>query len=333
MTTSLPRPLVVPEAPTSPFVPPTRVPAPPPPAPPRGTPARVMALRRVALSITAFTVLGHVFLGFEQSPLTPIVTLLVSYTVALVLEWLDSHATGRDPEYRGGVGALVTFLLPAHIAALACAMLLWGNSSLWPYAFAVAVANTGKYLLRLRVGGRMRHVFNPSNLGIATALVLFPWVGIAPPYHFTTNVTGALDWLLPLFVLGAGTMLNATLTNRMPLILAWVGAFVGQAILRWLLLDHALVAALLPMTGFAFVLFTNYMITDPGTTPFGRRGQVAFGVTTAAVYGLLVVSGVTFGLFFALVITCGLRAIGLLVQARRPTRPRPADRPTSRARS
>ena len=36
------------------------------------------------------------------------------------------------------------------------------------------------------------------------------------------------------------------------------------------------------------VLYTNYMITDPGTTPFSRRGQIAFGLTNAAIYGLLV---------------------------------------------
>lgn len=302
-----------------------------PAAPAPGVPARVTALRRFAMSITAFTVLGHLFLGFEQSPATPVVAVLGSYAAALLLEWIDSRALGRTPEYAGGTGNLVTFLLPAHIAGLACAMLLWGNESLWPYLLAVTIAQAGRYLVRIRIGGRLRHVFNPSNLGIASVLVLFSWVGIAPPYHFTASVAGALDWLLPLLVLVAGTMLNAGLTGRLPLILAWVGGFVAQAVLRGVLLDHSVVAALVPMTGFAFILFTNYMITDPGTTPSSRRGQIAFGLTTAAVYGVLVVSGVVFGLFFALVITCGLRGIQLLVSARRGPAGSQADAPVAPA--
>ncbi|MBO4205933.1 RnfABCDGE type electron transport complex subunit D [Micromonospora echinofusca] len=278
---------------------------------------RVKALRRFALSITVFNILGHVFLGFEQSPITPILSVLVSYAVALLMEWLDSRARGRRPEYAGGRHELITFLLPAHIAGLACGMLLWGNSSLWPYLFAVTVANVSKYVIRLRSGDRLRHVLNPSNAGIALTLVLFPWVGIAPPYHFTNNISGAVDWLLPLGVLMLGTMLNAKLTRRSPLILAWVGGFVAQAVLRWLILDHTLIGALLPITGFAFILFTNYMITDPGTTPTKVRGQIIFGLTAAAVYGILVVSGISFGLFFALVITCMMRGVVLLVARHR----------------
>jgi enediyne biosynthesis protein E5 len=277
---------------------------------------RIAALRRFAASITAFTIVGHLFLGFEQAPITPVVALVTSYVSALLFERLDSWALHRTPEYAGGPQALFNFLLPPHITALACAMLLYGNASVWPYVFAVVVANTTKYVLRLRVNGKLRHFLNPSNSGIVATLILFPWVGIAPPYHFTNAVSGAFDWLIPLGILMLGTMLNAALTHKIPLILGWVGGFVVQALLRWLLLDHALIAALLPMTGVAFILFTNYMITDPGTTPMKTLNQVVFGATTATVYGILVVSGVVFGLFVSLVITCVLRGIVLVVSPR-----------------
>lgn len=272
---------------------------------------RIMALQRFAVSITLLTVLGHLFLGFEQAPITPIAAVLVGYAAALLFEGLDAWAHARPPEYAGGPRRFVLFLLPAHIGALACAMLLYGNASLWPYLFAVVVATASKYLVRVRVRGRLRHVLNPSNTGIVVTLLLFPWVGIAPPYHFTNATTSLIDWLLPLGILMLGTMINAKLTRRIPLILGWVCGFGAQAVLRWLLLGHSLAGALLPMTGLAFVLFTNYMITDPGTTPLPARRQVLFGLTAAAVYGLLVVSGVVFGLFFALVITCVLRGITL----------------------
>ncbi|MFI6094792.1 enediyne biosynthesis protein UnbU [Lentzea sp. NPDC051213] len=272
---------------------------------------RVRALRRFAISITVFNLVGHLFLGFEQAPIVPITTVLVSYATALLFEFLDAWAFDRKPEYATG---LVTFLLPPHITALACAMLLWGNASLWPYIFAVVVSNATKYVVRLRVRGKLKHVLNPSNAGIVVVLLLFPWVGIAPPYHFTNNVSGALDWIIPLGLLMAGTMLNAKLTGKIPLIAGWVAGFAAQAVLRWLLLGHALIGALLPMTGLAFFLFTNYMITDPGTTPVDKRRQMVFGVTAGLIYGVLVVSGVSFGLFFALAITCVLRGVVLAVR-------------------
>lgn len=289
---------------------------------------RIAALRRFAISITVFNIAGHLFLGFEQAYLTPVAGVLTAYAVSLVLETVDAWAAGRTPRYRGSLVNLVDFLLPAHIAGLACAMLLYGNERLFPTIFAVTVAVAGKYLIRVPVGGAPRHVFNPSNLGISVTLLLFTWVSIAPPYHFTEHVGAWVDWLLPAGILVAGTMLNGKLTRRMPLILGWVAGFVAQALLRALFFDHALTSALLTMVGVAFVLFTNYMITDPGTTPSRPRDQVVFGLVTALVYGCLVVLHVTFGLFFALTIVCAGR-LGLTVAraAWRATRRVPAAEP------
>lgn len=270
---------------------------------------RVKALRRFALSITAFTILGHLLLGFEQAYLTPVVGVLTAYGVSLFLEALDARLSGRTPRYLGSWLALVNFLLPAHIAGLACALLLYGNERLLPTVFAVTVAVASRYAIRIPVNGALRHMFNPSNLGISATLVLFHWVAIAPPYHFTENVGLAVDLLLPALILVAGSMLNATLTQRMPLILAWVGGFVLQAVLRAVFFDHALGSALLAMSGVAFILFTLYMITDPGTTPSAPRDQVIFGLATAGVYGVLVLLHVAFGLFFALTIVCAGRML------------------------
>lgn len=279
---------------------------------------RTTALRRFAISISAFTVLGHTVLGFEQAYATPLVGLAAAYALDLGLETLDARMQGRRAKYAGGRVAVVNFLLPAHITGLACAMLLYANSRLWPVVFAVTVAVTSKYLVRVRVKGRLRHLLNPSNLGIAVVLILFPWVGIAPPYQFTEWVGAPLDWLIPVGILGAGTMLNAQLTGKMPLIVAWLGGFVLQAVVRTAIEGTSTVSALLAMSGVAFLLFTNYMITDPGSTPVRPRNQAAFGAAAAAAYGLLVFFHVVYGLFFALVIVSGLRAIALAIVASRP---------------
>ena len=89
------------------------------------------------------------------------------------------------------------------------------------------VGNGSKYLFRVRVKGRLKHFLNPSNTGIAATLVLFHWVGIAPPYQFTNNFHVVVPWALPLGILMLGTMLNSKLTGKMPLILAWVGRLRG----------------------------------------------------------------------------------------------------------
>src|SRR6185295_4505455 len=117
------------------------------------------------------------------------------------------------------------------------------------------------------------------------------------------------DWILPAIIICTGTFLNARFTRRLPLIAAWLGGFVAQAALRSLLFDDAFGAALVPMTGVAFILYTFYMVTDPATTPAGRRDQIAFGLSVAAVYGLLMVTHVVFGLFFALKLVCAVRGL------------------------
>jgi Na+-translocating ferredoxin:NAD+ oxidoreductase RnfD subunit len=157
---------------------------------------------------------------------------------------------------------------------------------------------------------------NPSNFGISVTLLLFPWVGIAPPYHFTENLSGIGDWLLPGLIVVSGTFLNFRFTHRLPLVAAWLTAFMTQALVRSLLSDSALtstfVAALVPMSGMAFVLYTFYMLTDPATTPDTTRGQVLFGTAVAVVYGLLVSMHIVFSLFFALSIVSASRAVAKL---------------------
>lgn len=287
-----------------------------------GTPAagpadpRRAALLRFAISITVLNILGHTLLGFEQPPIAPILAVLTAYSAAFVLEYVDAWAHGRVPEYAGGGKNLFYFLLPAHIAALACSMLLYAGSVRF-YLFATVVSVASKYVFRVFARGRLRHFLNPSNCGICVTLLLFPIVGFTPPYMFTNNTDTLVDWLLPAAILTLGTMLNAKLTKRMPLILAWVGGYVLQAVVRQVLFDDPIWATLGMMTGVAFVLFTNYMITDPGTTPMSARGQVIFGLTSATVYCVLIVSQIAYAIFFALAITCLLRGTLLFLNERR----------------
>jgi Na+-translocating ferredoxin:NAD+ oxidoreductase RnfD subunit len=282
---------------------------------------RLGGLRRFAVAITVLNILGHAFFGFEQSFAQPVVALVSAYSVELLLELIDARCNRRPLRFLGGgPRKFVDFLLSAHITGLACAMLLYANERLGPVIFASVVAICSKCLLRAPAERGTRHFFNPSNFGITVTLVTFSWVSIAPPYQFTENMTGAGDWILPAVIVCTGTFLNARFTRRLPLIAAWLGGFVAQAAARSLLFGTAFGAGLIPMTGVAFILYTFYMVTDPATTPSGRRDQIVFGLSVAAVYGMLMVAHIVFGLFFALTIVCTVR--GLCMYARRWVRGR-----------
>lgn len=267
---------------------------------------RLGGLRRFATAITILNVLGHTLLGFEQSYAQPLVGLAAAYGTEIALELVDAWSKGRKPRFAERGASLVDFLLSAHITGLAVSMLLYANQRLAPVAFGAALAIASKSLIRLRVDGADRHVFNPSNLGIAVTLLLFPSVGIAPPYMFTENLGHAGDWILPAIIVALGTLLNARYTRRWPLIAAWLGGFVLQALLRHTVFDARLEGALMPMTGVAFLLFTFYMVTDPATTPSRPREQIAFGLAVALAYGTLMRLHIVFDLFFALaLVSCG----------------------------
>lgn len=275
---------------------------------PRHAPKVVIALRRFAISITVFNILGYTLLGFEQPWLWPFIALATAYTVEIGLETVAARVDGRPPRFVGnGVRGVVEFLYPAHITALAVNMLTYVNDQVLAMMFGVAVAVGAKWVLRAPVRGKLRHFMNPSNLGIAVILIVFPWASIAPPYHFTEHVGGPIDLLIPLGIIVAGTLLNAKLTDRMWLIAGWVSFFVLQSVVRGLLLETAIVGALATMTGVAFVLFTNYMITDPGTTPSRPVSQFAFGAGVAVLYGFFTGAGIAYGLFFATALVCLIR--------------------------
>jgi hypothetical protein len=284
----------------------------PPVQPPRHDPKVVIALRRFAISMSIFNILGYTLLGFEQPYSWAFIALATAYATETLLETVGARADGRAARYRGGgFKGLAEFLLPAHITGLAVNMLTYVNDQVLVMMFGVVVAVSAKWVFKAPVRGRMRHYMNPSNFGIAVILVLFPWASIAPPYQFTEHVDSWVGWLIVAVILASGTMLNAKLTNRMPLILAWLGTFALQAVVRGLLFGTAIPGALGIMTGVAFVLYTNYMVTDPGTTPSKKWSQVLFGSGVALLYAFFVIIHVSYGLFFATAGVCVVRGLFL----------------------
>jgi hypothetical protein len=271
-----------------------------------------IALRNFAMSISVFNIFGYTLLGFEQAWIFPISAVLIAYTTELTLATIQGWAQRRTPRYRGrGMRGVYEFLLPAHITALAVNMLIYTNDNIGPVVFGVMVGVSGKYILQAPIAGRMRHYMNPSNFGIAVTLLVFSrWVAVAQPYEFTENANTYFRVMIALIIATAGTVLNTALTKRTLLIVGWLGGFAIQAFLRHWLWDVSLFSALGVMTGVPFVLFSNYMISDPGTTPSKGRAQFMFGGSVAMVYGLLMVMNIVYTLFFATAIVCAARGLG-----------------------
>jgi len=283
---------------------------------------RLGGLSRFAAAITVLNIAGHLFLGFEQPWITPFVALGAAYATELLGESLEAFAQRRRPRFQGSAVDVVKFLLPAHITGLATGMLLYACDALYPIAFGASLAVASKYILRIDVGpgpdGRRssRHVLNPSNFGITAVLLLFPTVGIAPPYQFSENIYGVFDWLLPLIIVGSGSYLNYKTTGRIPLILSWIAAFALLALARSAINGTPWNAGLMPMTGFAFVLYTFYMITDPATSPASTRGQIAFACAVAVGYSIFMELHIVFGMFYALTVVTAMRGLCVWIHHR-----------------
>jgi|SRR4051812_10746460 enediyne biosynthesis protein E5 len=289
---------------------------------------RYLALRNFAISISAFNIFGYTMLGFEQPWLWPLFAVLAAYTTEIVFELIHAWAFQHKARFLGnGKRGMYEFLLPSHITALAVNMLLYANNQFWPVLFGVILAVSQKHFLQAPIAGRMRHFMNPSNLGISAVLLVFgSWVSISPPYMFTEWASSYFRIFIVIVILTSGTVINAVLTKRIALIVGWMGAFFIQAFVRHWLWGVQLNTALTVMTGVAFVLFTNYMITDPGTTPSKPRAQFMFGSSVAIVYAVLMQFNIVYTLFFATSIVCAGRGAGWWVAYLRRRRKEAAGR-------
>ena len=275
---------------------------------------RLAALRRFAITITVLNLLGRTILGFENSWAQMVVALLMAYFTEITLEIVDAAANKKTLRFTGGVTNFVDFLLPAHISGMAVSMLLYCGSRLLPFAFASAVAIASKALLTVKVNNSERHFLNPSNTGIAVTTLLFPTLAPIMPWQFTENLSSNWSSAFAVIVIVLGTYMNWYYAKRMPLVLAWVLVFALQGELRCLINGLPLIVGLVPVTGVSFLLFTFYMITDPGATPRNWREQVIFGASTAVVYGFLVLAHIGFAFFYALFIVSLCRGLFLYLK-------------------
>jgi Na+-translocating ferredoxin:NAD+ oxidoreductase RnfD subunit len=88
--------------------------------------------------------------------------------------------------------------------------------------------------------------------------------------------------------------------NRLDLALAWIGGYIGMALVRMALGQGGFVFALGPMTGAEFALFTFVMLPDPKASPPTRSWRIAWGLSIAVLDGILRYMEIRYSMFYSL---------------------------------
>lgn len=217
-----------------------------------------------AVLLTIYAILGCTVLRFNRSPLQILLTILAACSLEMILHWLFFEREWIVP-------------LSAYISSVSIALLLNYSHNYYLLFLPVYFCIGSKYIFTFRG----KHVFNPSLFGIVAAL----WLGhglysSAPAYQWGGGVAMAAFFVtaaLALFVFKVG---------RTPLIVSFLGFYAIATLIRAYLIRWHLPAEVLilgALTSPRFYLFTFYMITDPKTSPSGRRAQIGWALAIVLV--------------------------------------------------
>jgi len=127
----------------------------------------------------------------------------------------------------------------------------------------------GKFLIRWRG----THAFIPSNLALVVMLTLSDHACLSP------GQWGAVT-LFAFMLAAAGTFILYR-SDRLDIVLAFVGAYAAIALLRAYYLGDPLAIPIHQLQSGALILFAFFMITDPKTTPDAPVGRVLFAIGVA----------------------------------------------------
>ena len=228
------------------------------------------------LFITSILLVGHLSYGILESYQRTALAIAAAITAELILgriffgKWLNLASA-----YITGISVGILIRSPAY----------------WPYALCSVISIMSKYVLRVKG----RHIWNPSNFGIAVLLFLAP----------ETVAVLSIQWgnnLLPIVVIWTLGAIIIWRARRFHISATYVVSFFLFAFLRAWITGDPWQAEVAPITGPMYQLFVFFMITDPKTTVRSRIGQcvVAFCVALAEFFLRLdqVVYAPIYALFF-----------------------------------
>src|SRR5258707_12583641 len=226
------------------------------------------------LFITFILLVGHLSYGILESYWKTGLAIVTALVVELILgriffgKWLN--------------------LASAYITGISVGILV-RSPAFWPYALCSAISIMSKYVLRVKG----RHIWNPSNFGIAVLLFLAPETMAVLSIQWGNNYWS----LLVIWVLGSIIIWRA---RRFHICATYVVSFFLFAFLRSWITGDPWQAEIAPITGPMYQLFVFFMITDPKTTVRSWAGQCAVAFCVALAEVILRLDQVVYAPIFAL---------------------------------
>jgi len=158
--------------------------------------------------------------------------------------------------------------LSAAITCFGLSILLRSDTS-WVHPLAAVIAIGSKFVLRLNG----KHLYNPANLGVMTAMLLLPGAWISPG-----------QWGTDLAMAGWFVALGALVTQRArrwDISWMFLAAFLGLIALRVLWLGQSSAVFVHQLGNGALLLFAFFMISDPMSIPNRRSMRLVYALIVA----------------------------------------------------
>jgi Na+-transporting NADH:ubiquinone oxidoreductase subunit NqrB len=226
------------------------------------------------LLITCVLLVGQLSYGILESYTRTLLAIATSLVAELILGRLY---LGKWPN-----------LSSAYISGISVGILV-RSPAFWPYALCALISIMSKYVLRVHG----RHIWNPSNFGIAVLFVLASGTVAGLSIQW-----GNFVWpMLVIWVLGSSIIWRL---KRFHISATYVVSFLAFALLRSAITGNPWQAEVSPITGPMYQLFIFFMITDPKTTVRSKTGQCMVAFLVAAVEMVLRLHQVVYAPFYAL---------------------------------
>lgn len=234
------------------------------------------------LYLGSFLLYGVSYLGWD----TALPKYLALFGAAVATQLAFSYFTTK--KYSSVKSALIT--------ALGLCLLL-KTGSIETAVLAAVIAISTKFILKVK----NKHIFNPANIGIVTAILLSNDAWVSPGQWGSSVVL----W----FLVGAAGLMMILKVGRMDTSITFLVVFGGLLFLRQVVyLGWETSVWLHQMSNGTLLLFAFFMITDPMTTPNHTYARIIwagalgvalfiaanfFYVQTAAVWLLFMISPFT----------------------------------------
>lgn len=209
------------------------------------------------LLITLILLVGQAFYGILESYPHTLAAIGVAVFFELVLSKIDR---GHFP-----------FLASAYISGISVGILT-RSPFMWTFALCSAITITSKYVLKVKG----RHLWNPSNFGVAVMLLIAPSAYSTLSFQWGNNLAAmTVIWVLGCIIIYRLKRFHITAT--------YVLSFVFFAAIRSYWTGDVFLAEIAPITGAMYQLFIFFMITDPATTVrHSKRAQIVVVFLIAA---------------------------------------------------